>query len=260
MGKPRAISVNGDVALRERLWRHTPGSLGAQVPHVTLLGEFGLDVDGDRVELPFSAQRLVAFAALQRGRLSREYVAGRLWPESGGVQALASLRTAIWRVKQASPLVMASNRDCVSLSETVSVDVYDVLDLVHRILDRSAKPIEHVDIASLKKELLPSWLGDDWVLLERERLRQLCLHALEVLCERLLSSGRYAEAVEAGLAAVSGEPLRESAQRALISVHLAEGNRGEALRQYHDYRKLLREELGLNPSSQITRLFDEFNS
>ncbi|HEY6203669.1 MAG TPA: bacterial transcriptional activator domain-containing protein [Candidatus Limnocylindria bacterium] len=79
-------------------------------------------------------------------------------------------------------------------------------------------------------ELLADWC-DEWVLLERERLRQLRLHALEVLTQRLVTVGRYADAMEVALAALRSEPLRESAHRAVISVHLAEGNRSEALRQ-----------------------------
>jgi DNA-binding SARP family transcriptional activator len=69
------------------------------------------------------------------------------------------------------------------------------------------------------------------VLVERERFRQLRLHALEALCRRLTGDGLHAEAVDAGIAAIAAEPLRESAHRALMSAHVAEGNRGEAMRQ-----------------------------
>ncbi|MDP9399167.1 MAG: bacterial transcriptional activator domain-containing protein, partial [Actinomycetota bacterium] len=58
----------------------------------------------------------------------------------------------------------------------------------------------------------------------------------------------------AGLAAVQSEPLRESAHRRVIEVHLAEGNLGEALRQYQTYRRLVADELGLPPSPAIRRL------
>jgi DNA-binding SARP family transcriptional activator len=60
--------------------------------------------------------------------------------------------------------------------------------------------------------------------------------------------------VQAGLAAVSGEPLRESAHRTLIHAHLAEGNPGEAVRQYHLYRRLLADELAIEPSAAIRAL------
>ena len=68
---------------------------------------------------------------------------------------------------------------------------------------------------------------------------------------RLTGAGRFAEAFELGLAALAGEPLRESAHRALVRVHLAEGNVGEAVRQYELCRSLLREKLGVEPSEQM---------
>src|SRR6266571_3495035 len=55
----------------------------------------------------------------------------------------------------------------------------------------------------LSIDLLPYWY-EDWVLVERERFRQLRLHALEALCEQLTALGRFDHAVEAGIAAVAG--------------------------------------------------------
>jgi len=106
-------------------------------------------------------------------------------------------------------------------------------------------------------ELLPDWY-DDWVVNERERFRQLRVHALERLCERLTSEQRFTEAVETGLAAVEGEPLRESAHRALIRVHLAEENPSEAVRHYELFTDLLSTNLGLRPSRQLTALVEPF--
>jgi len=100
---------------------------------------------------------------------------------------------------------------------------------------------------------LPDWY-DDWVLIERERHRQLGLHALEALASRLVQLERYGEAVDAALAAVAAEPFRESAYRALIAAHLAEGNASEALRQYEHFRRLLAEGLSLAPSPRMEAL------
>jgi DNA-binding SARP family transcriptional activator len=50
---------------------------------------------------------------------------------------------------------------------------------------------------------------------------------------------------------VRAEPLRESAHRALVMVHLHEGNYGEALRQYQRCRALLHDELGIDPSPRL---------
>jgi DNA-binding SARP family transcriptional activator len=90
--------------------------------------------------------------------------------------------------------------------------------------------------------------------IERERLRQLFMHALERLSAEARAQGRFGEATEAGLAAVAFEPLRESAHRVVIEAHLAEGNVGEAIRQYELLRRLLQSKLGLEPTAQIREL------
>ena len=103
-------------------------------------------------------------------------------------------------------------------------------------------------------DLLVGWY-DEWVLTDRDRLRQLRLHALEALSGHLLTIGNVATGLEAALEAVSVEPLRESAHRAVIRAHLAEGNRAEALRQFTHLRRLLHDELGVEPTSLAAELF-----
>jgi DNA-binding SARP family transcriptional activator len=109
-------------------------------------------------------------------------------------------------------------------------------------------------LSFLSADILPDWYEEDWVVLHRERYHQLRLHALEAMCDRFTAARRYGEAVEAGLAAVRAEPLRESAHRTLVRAHLAEGNRFEANRQYHNCRRLLHAELGLEPSPGLREL------
>jgi DNA-binding SARP family transcriptional activator len=72
-----------------------------------------------------------------------------------------------------------------------------------------------------------------------------------------MREGRYGQALEAGHAAVRMEPLRESGHRSVIRVHLAEGNQAGALRQYHLFRRLLENELRLEPSGQMHDLMAE---
>ena len=60
------------------------------------------------------------------------------------------------------------------------------------------------------------------------------------------------------MSAIRIEPLRESANRALVNVHLAEGNAVEALRCYESYGRLVvHEEFVLSPSRDFTRLVNE---
>src|SRR5262249_54078586 len=98
------------------------------------------------------------------------------------------------------------------------------------------------------RELLPGWY-DDWVLIERERHRQLSLHALEALCDHLIAAGR-----QAALTGVAREALRESAHRGLVRVHLAEGNVWEAITGYRRYEEIAARELGVEPSPMMRSL------
>src|SRR3954447_4040631 len=80
------------------------------------------------------------------------------------------------------------------------------------------------------------------------------MHALELAAIRLSHAGRNGEALQAAYAAVHAEPLRESAHRTVVQVHLAEGNLAEALRAYERFRAVLAVELGILPSEQMTGL------
>jgi hypothetical protein len=88
----------------------------------------------------------------------------------------------------------------------------------------------------------------------REWFRQIRLRALETLCDQHRAAGHLDSAMAAGLAAVTCDPLRESAHRRLTLIHISEGNFAEALRQYHVYQQLARSELGLQPSPQFRKL------
>lgn len=221
---------------------------------LVLLGGFEL-IDHDApVVLPLSAQRLIALLAIHSRLMSRSRAAGTLWPDTTEQHALGNLRSVLWRLHRSPRQVLESPGGCLGLSAGVSVDLGEMESHAARIRD----PGHRIEDAEVNKachwgDVLPDW-SDDWLLIERERFRQLRLHTMEVLSERLAAEGRFGQAVMAGLAAVAAEPLRESAQRILIKAHLSEGNRSEATRQYALYRNLLTSDLGLEPSRELRAL------
>lgn len=225
---------------------------------LNLLGGFGLVCRGHEVALAPGPQKLLAFLALNLRPLQRTYIAGSLWPDGTEARSSASLRSMLWRLRGLQPPVVRATNGQLCLANDLVVDVREVTSRIRRLMDWSVDcSAEDLDPTALTGELLPDWNADNWVLIERERLRQLCFHGLEAMAERLLTLHRYGEAIEAALAAVRGEPLRESAHRVLISIHLAEGNPWEALRQYQWYERILNEELGIAPSPKMTRLLGD---
>jgi DNA-binding SARP family transcriptional activator len=230
-GPAARITLIGGFTLRSGSWRPGPGG----------------------AELPPGVQRLVVRLCLS-GRPARTAVAGDLWPEVPEEQAHASLRSALWRLRKTVPGLVETVGGTLALSPEVRVDVQELQDWAERVTDPRSGPEEvAVPDAGLHGELLPGWY-DDWVLLERERLRQLRLHALETLAARLADAGRFGAALQAAYLAVRADPLRESAHRTLVRVHLAEGNLVEAHRAYEFFRRLLHDELGVLPSEQMDRL------
>jgi DNA-binding SARP family transcriptional activator len=222
-----------------------------------LLGGFTLLRENEEIVLPMSAQRLIALLALRQRPLSRAYLAGLLWPEYSAERSLADLRTALWRVNHSRASVVATTGVRLSLRAEVQVDVW-ALTAVWRAGGGSAAKSVIAELADmswfdLSLDLLPDWY-DDWLVDDREGIRQLRLHALEVLTDELSRRGRHAEAIQAALAAVRLEPLRETGHATLIRAHLAEGNRSEARRQFYRYRDLLAAELAVEPSESIRRL------
>jgi DNA-binding SARP family transcriptional activator len=219
---------------------------------VSLLGGFAVEISGRSVDLPLGAQRLVAFIALRGRPVLRGEAAGSLWPDHPEERAAANLRCVLWRLRGAADGVLRVGRRELALSSHVRVDVAALSEA-----ERLGEPLKDPNRTGLllAGDLLPGWY-EDWVSSERERLRIVRLQALERLANELCLSGQLQAAETVCLAAVALDPVRESAQRSLIRILLAEGNPGEAIRRYRSYRKHLRNELGVAPSREMEVLVD----
>jgi DNA-binding SARP family transcriptional activator len=216
-------------------------------PYVTLHGTVR--------QVPEGSKRLLAFVALRSGRVERRQAAGALWPIGDDGRAAGNLRSALWRLRGAGIEILSGDKWSLSLADGVEVDVHRFSDWAERVIGgrHTDRDLQLPGRRTEALELLPGWY-DDWTILERERMRQRMLHALEALSRRLAVQRRYAEAVEAAQHAIGVEPLRESAQRALIEAHVGEENWVEARRAFVAYRDLLRRELGIAPSAELSRL------
>jgi DNA-binding SARP family transcriptional activator len=232
--------------------------MGTVAARVVLIDGFGLHLGAPRrpetvVDLPRGVQRLVAYLGLSR-RPARSAVAGALWPEASESLAHSSLRSSLWRLQKASPGLVDVSGGALALAGGVRVDVRELTTWAQVALDprTDVDGVLPFDVGR-SGDLLPGWY-DDWVLLEREGLRQLWMHAFEALADKLSRAGRYGEAVQAAHTAIRAEPLRETAHRALVRTHLAEGNVTEAFRAYESFRAFLLGELGVAPTATMQAL------
>jgi DNA-binding SARP family transcriptional activator len=210
---------------------------------------------GRRVEIPEGSKRLLVYVALRRRRADRRQVAGALWPVGGDERAAGNLRSALWRLRCAGLDLLDADHGFLALAQDVTVDVEEVSAWASRLIAGRPEPCDLT--------VRPGWLGvldllpgcyDDWALVERERMRQRMLHALEALSHHLTLRARHAEAVDVAMTAVGAEPLRESAQRVLIEAYAAQGNYVEVRRRFALYRSLVQRELGMGPSRELVAL------
>lgn len=222
-------------------------------PQVRLIGGLSLHFGGRRMALPPGSHRLLAYLALHPAGVDRRSTAGVLWPTVEESRAAGNLRSALWRLQQVGCPLVHAEQCTIALRDGVEVDLVRFEAWAGRIISGTAGPddlaVDPGPIAEL--ELLPGWY-DDWVLAVRERVHLRRVHALEQLSLLLRRSGRPSAALEAVHLAVQAEPLRESGQLALIEAHQAAGNWAIARQQFDAFRRILRREIGVEPSPELT--------
>lgn len=218
-----------------------------------LIDGFEFLLDERPMRIGTAAQRLLGLLALRRAPISRGQAAGILWPEVPSRRAAANLRSVTWRFQR--PYVpFDTSLGNLRLAADLRVDLHeaqaDAQLLLRQRSPLAASQLQSLLQANLHGELLPGW-SESWLVDERERFRQLRLHALESLCAQLTAAGWHGPAVQTGLAVVASDPLRETGHSVLIKAYLAEGNYGDALRQFRRYCELAQTELHVAPSPRL---------
>lgn len=239
---------------------NSPGRVDARSParggpyRLRLLDGFEMACPAGAIEVAPAAERVIAYLAIHQRPCSRPRVAETLFVDTEHQRAAANLRSILHRIHKRAPGLVRTDGRRLALEGAATVDVRTLDLAIERFLHPSALGTgEPPSLEPLSAELLPGWC-DDWVIAERERLRQRFLHALDLVGLFHLRHGRPADAIEAGMRAVAMEPLRESARRLLVEAHLAEGNVAEAIREYEIFRDLLATELGVEPTDLLTSL------
>lgn len=212
---------------------------------VCVLGSFSLVRDGATVPLGVDSRRVVAYLAVHPRPQDRRGLAADLWPGVPVEAAMRLLDEAVAGV-DVPGLLSVIERDgdsggALALEPDTVVDLTEALALVRALPELPAAEV--VDTALLRADILPGWTAP-WLAVERERFRQLRLHAMEVRSLRLSAAERHEDAIAMAQQAVHAAPSRESARRTLIEAHLAQGNIAAAVAEHDAYQELLRSSVG----------------
>jgi DNA-binding SARP family transcriptional activator len=234
------------------------GDRGDAAPalEIRVLSGFQLLHRGVEVQLSETAERLIAVLAVKGRPLHRLRLSAMFWPDASEKQALANLRSALWRITGPPHDALDIGSRSLGIASSVWVDLRTADALAQQLLDRTSVLTEEQLLgtpAHLQGDLLTGWY-DDWAIQESERWRQRRMHALEAAARRLGESGHFAAALDTALLAVEVDPLRESAHTEVIRAHLAERNQSEAIRAFDRCCSILRSELGLEPSESLRNL------
>lgn len=216
------------------------GRCGARVE---VLGGWALRVAGDTVDLHFRERRVVALLAV-RGNCHRVHVAGTLWPDSPESRALANLRAAVWNIRHDAFALLSGTRSSLQLGCEVMTDLSQLRECL--ALPSGSISAHQLDVLGAP-ELLPGWY-DDWVLLERERLRNRQLRALHAHARASMCQGDASAAEHAAQLAVEVDPLDETSLQLLVEAYVAQGKAAQARRCFLTFQTRLQRELGVAPS------------
>lgn len=103
-------------------------------------------------------------------------------------------------------------------------------------------------------EFLQKLSGDEWVLMESVRYKNMYTYALEALCSLLMEYREYDEVLKIVEPACEMYPFDEW-QSVKIDCYIAMNHYKDALREYESTAKLLIEELGITPSNKMMEQF-----
>ena len=232
---------------------------------IHLLGGLTLYWD-DRPLLPIpsaAARSLFAYLVTYRDRPhTRDLLAGTFWPDLPDTVARRRLSQALWQIRHAlSPHpVLLTEGDTVQFNPDLPIELDVEQFIVHnaQCAESGSEALGHCElcIEYYRGDFLAGYY-DDWVLVERERLREVFLGVLERLVNGLKGRGDYKGALAYARRLVTGDPLREEAHREVMRLCHLLGRDAEALKQYEVCRQVLLEELGAEPSAETEALAAE---
>ena len=141
--------------------------------------------------------------------------------------------------------------------DAVSVDVTDFERLAAKGTAEALEQASNLYRGDLLQGLrLREPAFEEWLAVERDRLRSLAVGALDRLTHAQMESGDLDVAIRTATRLLALDPTREAAHRTLMHLYLQTGRRAAAVRQYQACERLLSRELGVKPDPETRALHD----
>jgi DNA-binding SARP family transcriptional activator len=231
---------------------------------ISMLGEFLIEIKNKKF-LQFPTQKavsLIAFLITNSGKTySREFLAEMLWTDRPAEKARHSLLTAFWQIRNAlrkgglePEQLIQTTATKVRWVEPGNLDL-DVREFEDAVKENTVSALEKA--VALYRGPFLSDIYDDWCIQERYRLETLYQQTLTGLISQQIKTNQYGSAINNALRLVLADRLNENAHQALIFCYYQQGNRSSAIEQYEECTRLLKDELGIAPSAETQKLYQD---
>jgi predicted ATPase/DNA-binding SARP family transcriptional activator len=226
---------------------------------VKTLGGLSIEVDGKPVQGMGSnkAVALLVFLLVEGGQHSRDEILTMFWPESTQEHAATSLRVALSTLRKTLGDYLDIRRESVSVNPdaTCSLDVFDLEGkLACGKIEQAAILYRGDFLQGFKVRESPAFEG--WCRLEQETLLHKIVSALHALVDREIEAGNFDKCSIIVKRLLELDPFDEHTCFQSILLLALKGQRSAALVQYTECCKLLLEELGQAPSSELCLLHE----
>ncbi len=233
---------------------------------IRLLGAPDVQAAGSPLALNNQKARALLFYLAATGRPhTRDHLAALLWSESSDSDARHSLRSDLYRLRQAlrlsgTDLALSGDGDLIALQPAeYDCDVIRFRQLAAELSESSLSEAAALYRGPLLEgfTLPDAPLFDEWVRQEESELSRTYLQVLDRLARWAESRQAWLDAVGYVQRIVQLDPLSEEAQQHLIRLQVRQHAVGSALRQYQQFEAALKQELGITPSTETRALVDE---
>lgn len=204
---------------------------------------------------------LICYLVITQSAYSRSQLAGLLWPEMPESKARANLRKVISQLRSLDPYFTIT-REKIAFNSDAPYWC-DAAEFEYRIRDAGDMEQLAAAVDLFQGDFLEGFYLRDapafeqWMLVQRTRIREETLQALAALIDYYGANGSYEQAISYARRLLTIEPWREDAQRSLMRYLGLSGQRGAALKQYEIGRQILADELDVTPAAETTALYEQ---
>lgn len=209
--------------------------------------------DGEDVYIPMGKVSAIVYYMMIKRVASRDELAAMFWPSSNEDRAKTSLRNALHKIRKIfkEELLLTPNKSMIVLNEDLNIKIDSI--------EFEESPVEKAYLYT--DEFLKGFYVKDsmefesWVLEHKNYYKELFIKSIESSIKNNYSEKDYKNLVMDVDRLLSVDNFSEVAHYYLMKYYEANGRFDKVINEYYNYRKLLREELGISPSENIEELY-----